>query len=56
MIIGYGSCYVALKNFIQQNRLQKNVKIIRKIKNAHLYLKKQNYLFYLQSMKVLEMY
>ena len=40
MIIGYGSCYVALKNFIQQNRLQKNVKIIRKIKNAHSYLKK----------------
>ena len=40
MIIGYGSCYVNLKNFIQQNRLQKNVKIIRKIKNAHSYLKK----------------
>ena len=48
MIIGFGSCYIALKNFIQQNRLQKKVKIIRKIKNANSYLKKAK-LFVLSS-------
>ena len=39
IIIGYGSYYDALKSFTKQNRLQKNVKIIRKVKNAHAYLK-----------------
>lgn len=40
VIIGYGSCYNILKNFIQQNKLQKDIKIIRTIKNPHSYLKK----------------